>query len=131
MKHVPTFLFVLLVALAVFGPLGCDVPTNTGNPYGLSDSEIEEGLASFRDQVREDIKEHPVIVEHIGTISAIELDMDASEKLPGENDFVFNLTGSNGQGVLTATCITIDEDTEDVTAGSLKISTGETISLFE
>jgi hypothetical protein len=32
--------------------------------------------------------------------------------------------------VLTATCITIDEDTEDVTAGTLKLSSGETVNLF-
>ena len=49
---------------------------------------------------------------------------------PDEDVFVFNISGSKGQGVLTAECITIDADHEDVVSGSLRIPSGEVIDLF-
>ena len=91
---------------------------------------MQEGLAAFRDQVRADIRDNPVIVDKIGEIQSFELDMDASDELPGENDFAFQIKGSKGEGLMKATCITVDADTEDVTAGTLELSTGETVDLF-
>jgi hypothetical protein len=120
-------ILAVVSSLVLLSQFGCN---NANNPLGLSDTEIEEGMKIFRDQVRVDIKDNPVIVDKIGAITSFELDMDASELLEGENDFVFDVAGTKGQGVLTATCITIDADTEDVTAGSLKMSTGETVNLF-
>ncbi len=80
-------------------------------------------------QARTDIKDHPVIVEHIGEITSFEVDDDASANFPGENDFVFRIQGSKGSGTLTATCVTIDEFTEDITAGYLEID-GQKYELF-
>ena len=105
--------------------VGCDEPGG-----GLIGSAFEEGLRAFCNQVRTDIEDNPVILDRIGTIQSFELDLEASEALPGENDFVFKISGSKGSGVMTATCITIDEFTEDVTAGTLKLSTGETVDMF-
>ena len=103
---------------------GCDTTPDLNSPV------IQEGLAAFRDQVRTEIQDNPVIVDKIGTIQSFELDVDTSDQLPGENDFAFKIKGPKGEGVLTATCITIDEFTEDVTAGTLKLSSGETVNLF-
>ena len=125
MFNFPRFSLFAAAVFAVVVPLGCG-----GGVGDFVDSQMEEGLEEFRKQVQTDIKDNPVLVDKIGTIQSFELDIDASEEVPGENDFVFNVKGSKGEGVLTATCITIDEYTEDVTAGTLRMSTGETVDLF-
>ena len=48
----------------------------------------------------------------------------------GEDVFVYRLEGSKGRGVLTAETITIDEYTERVTWGILRLESGETYDLF-
>ena len=87
-------------------------------------------LDEFERQVAEDIKANPVIVNHNGEITAIEVDWTATGEEPDEDVFVFNLTGTKGNGTLTAECITVDADHEDVVSGSLQIPSGETIDLF-
>ncbi len=84
----------------------------------------------FIDQVKADIKDNPVIVQHIGTIQSMEIDWAGTGSEPDENTFVFNVTGSKGSGVLTAECITIDANTEDVRSGKLETSAGQTFDLF-
>lgn len=87
-------------------------------------------LAEFERQVAVDIENNPVIVRYIGDIDAIEIDWTATGEEPDDDVFVFRLSGSKGDGVLTAKCITIDADHEDVVSGSLRLPSGETIDLF-
>lgn len=88
-------------------------------------------LAEFERQVAVDIEDNPVIVRYIGDIDTIEIDWTATGEEPDEDVFVFRLSGSKGGGVLTAKCITVDADHEDVVSGSLRLPSGETIDLFE
>ena len=124
MFHFPRITWLAVAMVVAVASLGCH------GPGGLTESSLEESIRAFRDQVRTDIEDNPVILDKIGTIRSFEVDVDASEELPGENDFVFNVSGSKGSGVMTATCITIDDFTEDVTAGTLKLSSGETVDMF-
>lgn len=87
-------------------------------------------LDVFVDQVQADIEGNPVILRHIGTIDSMEIDWSATGEEPGEDVFVFRIKGSKGQGLLTAECVTVDADHEDVVAGKLELSSGETYNLF-
>ncbi len=88
-------------------------------------------LAEFEQQVAADIQENPVIREHIGEIQRIETDWDATGEAPGDDVFVFRLDGTLGSGVLTAECITVDADHEDVVSGSLRLPSGRVVALFD
>ena len=87
-------------------------------------------LADFEQQVAEDIKDNPVIVQHIGEITSIDVDWTATGEEPGDDVFVFHVNGTKGEGLLTAECITVDADHEDVVSGSLRLPSGETFDLF-
>ena len=87
-------------------------------------------LDAFENQVAADIKDNPVIVQHIGEIKSIDTDWTLTGEEPKEDVFVFRLSGTKGDGVLTAQCITVDADHEDVVSGSLKLPSGETVDLF-
>ena len=87
-------------------------------------------FVDFEKQVAEDIKDNPVIRRHIGTIDSIDIDWTRTGDEPGENVFVFEISGPNGEGTLTAECITIDADREDVVSATLRLASGEEINLF-
>ena len=55
---------------------------------------------------------------------------EAPQGLPGENVFVFEISGPNGEGTLTAECITVDAEHEDVVSGKLRLASGEGFNLF-
>lgn len=89
------------------------------------------GLDLFADQVRRDIENNPVVLEQLGDITDIETDFVASANEPGGDVFVFRLEGTKGSGRLTAVCITVDDETESVTWGRLRMDSGEEFDLFE
>jgi hypothetical protein len=84
----------------------------------------------FTEQVRTDIAEHPVIVEHIGEILEFVYDEDRSLEEEGEDVFVFRLRGDKGAGVLRAACLTVSDEEEDVVSGELIMHSGAKIQLF-
>jgi hypothetical protein len=88
------------------------------------------GMAVFVDQVEADIRENPVIVEHLGRLEEFELEFMASMAASGDDVYVFRAEGTKGTGRVTATCITVDSDSEDVVAGTLQLSSGKTVDLF-
>ena len=88
------------------------------------------GLDEFARQVQVEIEDNPVIVEHIGEISSFEHDLSMSIDEPGEDTFVFHVTGTKGSGTLRADCITIDADREDVPRAELILDSGESYQLF-
>lgn len=88
------------------------------------------GLEVFEDQVEAELRSNAVVQQHVGNLQEFELDFSASMAAPGADDFVFNVRGTKGAGVITATCITVDADHEDVTAGTLRLESGGTYDLF-
>ncbi len=91
---------------------------------------LNVGMGMVEEQVKQDILDNPVILEHVGNIETIEIDYEASAALPGDDVFVFLLAGSKGTAEMTATVKTLDEDTEKVVAGSLRLPSGQTMDLF-
>jgi hypothetical protein len=88
------------------------------------------GLDLVAEQVKADIQDHPVILEHIGAIEEIEFDFGATTAIEADDVFVFNLKGGKGNGVLTAQVVSEGADRERVVSGKLRLPTGETIDLF-
>ena len=84
----------------------------------------------FAEQVRADIAEHPVIVEHIGEINEFIYDEEMSLEEEGEDVFVFHVRGDKGGGMLRAACLTVSADEEDVVSGELIMDSGAEVQLF-
>ena len=89
-----------------------------------------EQVDEFTRQVRVDIAEHPVILDHLGEITAIQQDTVRSNSEPGPNVYVFRVTGSKASGLLRADCITVSPEEEDVVAGELILDSGQRVQLF-
>ncbi len=52
---------------------------------------VQFGFDVIAEQVKTDIRDNPVILEHIGNINEIELDLTKSSASGAEDEFVFNL----------------------------------------
>lgn len=89
-----------------------------------------EQIDEFTRQVRVDIAEHPVILEHLGEITGIRQDTVRSNSEPGPNVYVFRVTGSKASGLLRADCVTVSPEEEDVVAGELILDSGQRVQLF-
>ena len=97
---------------------------------GFAEGMNEAGMDEFTRQVRVEVEDHQVIVDHIGNISSFEHDMSMSLDEPGADTYVFHLTGDKGSGTLRADCITVDADHEDVPRAELIMDSGDTHQLF-
>ena len=91
---------------------------------------VKLGLDVFADSVEADLRNNPVIVEHIGRIEELEVDLSTSLSTEGPDDFVFRARGTKGSGLISATCVTSDEGVEEVVAGTIQLDSGETLDLF-
>jgi hypothetical protein len=87
-------------------------------------------LGAFTDSVEADLRQNPVIIEHIGRIESFDLELRASIEEPGEDAFVFRVEGTRGAGLIHATCVTVEDGGQNVIAGSLQLTGGETVDLF-
>ena len=59
------------------------------------------GINAFKDQAAAVVTEHPVVVEHFGTVSDVSLNFEAmgtAQADPNEQAIVVDITGTNGTG---------------------------------
>ena len=91
---------------------------------------VRFGLNVFAADVEADLRDNPVIVEHLGRIEELEVDLTASITTEGADDFVFRARGTKGAGLISATCVTNDDGVEEVIAGTIQLDSGETLDLF-
>ena len=91
---------------------------------------VRFGLNVFSSEVEADLRDNPVIVEHLGRIEELEVDLTASMTTEGDDDFVFRARGTKGAGLISATCVTNDDGVEEVIAGTIQLDSGETLDLF-
>lgn len=85
------------------------------------------GVYSFHlvaDQVADDLRDNPVIVEHIGTIDEFEMDWGDSFSEDDNDVFVYRIRGPNGEGKVHVKSVSVDTDTEEVVWGYLEMSDG-------
>ena len=88
------------------------------------------GAGLFEAQIKDVLATNPVIIKHLGDVVECKMDLAASGEAEGDEVFVFNVTGSKGNGVVTAECVTVDADTEQITSGTLRLASGETVDLM-
>jgi hypothetical protein len=91
---------------------------------------VKLGLDVFAGAVTADLRDNPVIIEHIGRIEELEVELQASLSTEGQDDFVFRVRGTKGSGLINATCVTNDDGVEEVVAGTIQLDSGETLDLF-
>lgn len=87
------------------------------------------GVDIIAEQVKVDIRDNPVILEHLGNLQTLELDLKATAAASGEDVYVFQATGTKGKGEIRATVVTVS-DTERVKEGTLRLESGATHDLF-
>ena len=113
----------------IFGCGGCAVIVVLAMVFG-GWALMKLGLGVFADEVESELRSNPVIIEHVGRIEEFELDLSASVAEAGDEDFVFEVRGTKGSGLVTATCITNEDGIEEVVAGTIQLESGETLDLF-
>ena len=113
----------------IFGCGGCAVICILAMFFG-GWALMKLGLGVFADEVESELRSNPVIIEHVGRIEEFELDLSASVAEAGGEDFVFEVSGTKGSGLVTATCVTNEEGIEEVVSGTIQLESGETLDLF-
>ncbi len=87
------------------------------------------GMNMTAQQVADDLRGNPVVDEHVGPITSIEIDWMRS--LSAEDDeLVYDVSGPKGRGRLRVISITVDHETEDVVAGTIETPDGTRHDLF-
>ena len=91
------------------------------------DADTEGGNLFIR-QAQEAAQRYPLIRQHLGQITAFEIDTDATGAAPGMNTFVFDVVGDKGRGRLEADFITVSVDTERLGKGVLTMADGRRLT---
>jgi len=113
----------------VFGCGGCAMVVVLAMVFG-GWALLKLGLGVFSDEVESELRSNRVIIEHVGRIEEFDLDLSASVAEEGSEDFIFRVSGTKGSGLVTATCVTSTDGTEEVVAGTIQLESGETLDLF-
>jgi hypothetical protein len=90
------------------------------------------GLNAFKDQATAAIAEHPVVVEHFGTVSDVSLDftaMSTPQADPNNQAIVVNITGSNGTGQATVIMRNNPSGEPTFVSATLTLPNGEKLEL--
>ena len=109
-----TTLIVIVVAVFVGIYVGCF----TTAPRAASERVLHE------------IENNPLILEHLGSIEEIDLDVTATSSEPNDDMLVFELTGARSIGRLIVQ-VGIDGDGEGIRWGLLRLPNGEKLPLFD
>lgn len=76
------------------------------------------------------VRDHPVIQEHIGEIEELEVDFVRSAALEDPDTFIYDIRGNRGSGELTVKSVANwDDDVEQIVGASLRLENGEVIDL--
>ncbi len=115
-------LWVLILG-GIFGTLGllvcCGVP---GFFFYLGKSMIENST-------RAAIEDHPRVVEHIGEIQSLKINLIETGNLGRDGVFALDILGSRGSGLVISE--TIDGDPSRVLAATLRLPDGREFELLE
>ncbi len=89
------------------------------------------GMNLLAKEIELELRDNPVLVEHIGQVQSFKIDWMASLAHPEADVWVFNVRGPKGSGQVTAESITMPDGNERVTWATLRLPSGETIELIE
>lgn len=88
------------------------------------------GLNVIAEDIKAQLRDNPVVVEHLGQLQELEVDFTASSAIADNGTFVYRAIGSKGAGELTVKSITGPDGSEDIVSGVLRLPDGQTFDLF-
>lgn len=88
------------------------------------------GFNRITTEVRDDLADNEVILEHVGAIESFEMLYPESFARSESEVFVFRVSGDKGSGKITAKSVTGDDGLEYVESGTLVLDNGETYELI-
>ncbi len=113
-----------LVAIAAVGA-SCFVLCCGGGivAFWFATQEINEEIAS-------QLRENPILVDQLGPIERIEMDLVASLATEEPDSYVFDVEGTDGKGVIYCESYTTDDGSEWIAWAELKLPEGKTVVLL-
>lgn len=88
------------------------------------------GFGMVEDEIEEQLRDHPVVVEHIGDIQTFKMDFMASMSHGDDETYVYDITGTKGSGVATVKSLSPADGPEEIINASLRLSTGKEFELI-
>ncbi|MFO1094252.1 MAG: hypothetical protein U0992_13225 [Planctomycetaceae bacterium] len=118
-----------LILGLVFGGFGGFVLLCGGCCFGT----MYFGFSTIETQARPQISNNPVVIEHVGQVTSVEMDWMASIQMSQdqENTFVFDVKGDKGSGRIVAVMDPGSRNPMNLQSGQLTMSTGEVYELVE
>jgi len=98
-----------------------------GSPEAPAASAADD---QFVVKVQAALSGNAVLAESVGDIQSFKYDIVQSTNEPGDNVYVFLVTGSKASGKLRAECITDTPQTESVSSAELILDDGQSVQLF-
>ena len=83
------------------------------------------GLNLVKTEVRNQVRDHPVVVEHIGEIQTFDINLTESGAAADSDTFVYEVAGTKGRGVLTVKHVTDDDGAEQIVSAKLRLPDGQ------
>ena len=88
------------------------------------------GMFVWTSQAKTAVTKNPVVRAHFGEINDIDFEIMRSLETEGEDTLIFTITGDKGKGLVEADFVTVDDDHEKITKGTLTLENGEIHSLI-
>ena len=83
------------------------------------------GFGIVATDIRNQVRDHPIVVEHIGEVESFEMNFTESAATNDDSTFVYEMKGTKGSGVLTAKHVTNDEGSEEILWARLRLRNGQ------
>jgi hypothetical protein len=90
---------------------------------------VKFGFNIIEAEIRNQVRDEPVLIEHIGQIEKMDVDLTESAALNDDDTFVYHVTGSKGSGVLTVKHVTNDAGDEEIQSADLRLPDGRVVKV--
>jgi hypothetical protein len=115
-----------LVFGLVFGGLGLCILCCCGGLGGIA----YLGLNQVSSEIRAAVENHPTFREEIGEITSFDMNFTKAVNWDDENVFVYDVTGTVGNGELIVSSTTRDDGNEEIEWAILRTGDGQTHDLI-
>jgi hypothetical protein len=86
-------------------------------------------LGVISTEIANDLRDNPVMREHVGEIQSFDINFTASAAEPDDDVYVFDVVGDKGTGTATVKSITDEDGNEQIVWATLRTSDGTTFDL--
>lgn len=87
------------------------------------------GMNALAAEVQRGFEDHPIVLEQIGEIQDIDMNLVDSGKAEDDETFVYDVEGTKGNGQLHIRSEILDDGSEKIHSAKLILSTGEILVL--